>query len=70
MEWADYPLAVWQGCQECPWGTAIPLKTGWESLGIFSSGLSCVTIVVPCLGEKIILYFFLYRELLMGQPQP
>lgn len=25
--------------------------------------------VVPCLDEKVVLYFCLYRELLMGQPQ-
>lgn len=55
-----------------PWGTAIPLKTGWESPGVavFSSALSCVAMVVQCLDETAVLYFCLYRELLIGQPQP
>lgn len=50
-------------------GARIPLKIGWESPGVavFSSGLNCV---VQCLNEKAVLCFFLYRELLIGQPQP
>lgn len=74
---ADSPLAVWQHvvgswCQEPPWGTAIPLKTGWDSPGVavFSSGVSCAAVVVQCLDEKAVLCFCLYRELLMGQPRP